>query len=319
MSDSKTNNSKNLIHPKYWIFWCILLMTLPVVLLPYRMRYKLSGLIGNIIYSLLNSRRKIASTNLKKCLQIQDIKKLTRKVMQENVYGLIELCYVFWIPTNWQTKHYTINGLQLLATYNTTKNTNHSNSNHKKGTIVIGTHMTTLDITGALLGKHIQICAHYRPLSNPVFNFMMEYARKKWCKQLYKKHDIRSVLKGLKQGHSTWYPIDQDYGIKHAVFTDFFGQSAATSSAILKLQQASNANLVNMSHIRDKNGHYHIELEEITLPEKNDKHTTEETTLKNMQHLTQYIEQNIRKDPSQYMWVHRRFKTQPTGQPSFYE
>jgi KDO2-lipid IV(A) lauroyltransferase len=31
-----------------------------------------------------------------------------------------------------------------------------------------------------------------------------------------------------------------------------------------------------------------------------------------------WIESEIRRDPAQYLWVHKRFKTRPAGQPSLY-
>jgi lauroyl/myristoyl acyltransferase len=35
--------------------------------------------------------------------------------------------------------------------------------------------------------------------------------------------------------------------------------------------------------------------------------------------VNQYLEQEIRRVPEQYMWVHRRFKTRPKGEPPFYK
>jgi Kdo2-lipid IVA lauroyltransferase/acyltransferase len=35
--------------------------------------------------------------------------------------------------------------------------------------------------------------------------------------------------------------------------------------------------------------------------------------------MNQWIEQEIRRNPEQYLWVHKRFKTRPPGEPSLYE
>jgi KDO2-lipid IV(A) lauroyltransferase len=34
--------------------------------------------------------------------------------------------------------------------------------------------------------------------------------------------------------------------------------------------------------------------------------------------MNRWIEQEIRRDPAQYLWVHKRFKTRPAGEPSLY-
>ena len=31
-----------------------------------------------------------------------------------------------------------------------------------------------------------------------------------------------------------------------------------------------------------------------------------------------FIEEEIRRNPAQYLWVHKRFKTRPPGEPSLY-
>jgi KDO2-lipid IV(A) lauroyltransferase len=35
--------------------------------------------------------------------------------------------------------------------------------------------------------------------------------------------------------------------------------------------------------------------------------------------VNRWIESEIRRLPAQYLWVHRRFKTRPAGEPSLYE
>jgi KDO2-lipid IV(A) lauroyltransferase len=34
--------------------------------------------------------------------------------------------------------------------------------------------------------------------------------------------------------------------------------------------------------------------------------------------MNRWIEEEIRKNPAQYLWVHKRFKTRPAGEPSLY-
>ena len=117
---------------------------------------------------------------------------------------------------------------------------------------------------------------------------------------------MRTATKTIKQGNIVWYAPDQDMGIDHSVFADFFGHPAATLISTGKLARLTGAPIVMMVPYRkpDDSG-YVIEFLNgpKNFPSGDDQQDA--TTI------NQLLEQGIRKAPEQYYWFHRRFKTQP--------
>jgi KDO2-lipid IV(A) lauroyltransferase len=109
-----------------------------------------------------------------------------------------------------------------------------------------------------------------------------------------------------------WYAPDQDYGIKHSIFAPFFGIPAATVPGTARFAALGDAQVMTFMHYRETNGHYRIE---ISAPLEN---FPSGDDLVDSTRVNQIIEDMIRKQPDQYLWVHRRFKTRPEGEKSVY-
>ena len=125
------------------------------------------------------------------------------------------------------------------------------------------------------------------------------------------QHDLRGMVNCLKSGRLLWFPFDQDHGRKSSVFAPFFGIQAATLTIPSRLKKLSGCTVIFSSQYRDSNGHYHIDFE--SLPEFSGTDFEHDTGI-----LNQRLERRLRQTPSQYMWVHRRFKTRPEGEKPLY-
>jgi len=97
------------------------------------------------------------------------------------------------------------------------------------------------------------------------------------------------------------------------VFAPFFGVNASTLTTTAQLARMGRANVCCVFHYRDPKTHrYRVVFKPIegVFPSGDD---VADATL-----INQHIEAGIREQPEQYMWVHRRFKTRPQGEPSPY-
>lgn len=116
------------------------------------------------------------------------------------------------------------------------------------------------------------------------------------------------LIKTLKSGGTVAILIDQDTRVK-SVFVDFFGYSCATPIGAALLAIRTGAAVVPVFIHLDDNGKQHIRCyPEIALTRTGNE---EEDILQNTQLFTSVIEQEVRKYPEQWLWMHERWKTRP--------
>jgi len=116
------------------------------------------------------------------------------------------------------------------------------------------------------------------------------------------------LIKALKTGGSVAILIDQDTKVKSR-FVDFFGMKAATpvGAAILAMKTGAAVVPTYIFLGEDNKQHMHI-LPEIPLVLTGDE---ENDMLTNTQNYTRFIEEQIRQHPTQWVWMHERWKTKP--------
>jgi KDO2-lipid IV(A) lauroyltransferase len=115
-------------------------------------------------------------------------------------------------------------------------------------------------------------------------------------------------MRCLKSGKMLWYAPDQDYGAKHSVFVPFFGNLAATITAGSRFAAFNDSPVIFFSHYRTPdNRAYEIYFSPV--PEEYPSGDDE----KDATIINKLVEDAIRKQPDQYLWLHKRFKTPPPG------
>jgi KDO2-lipid IV(A) lauroyltransferase len=118
----------------------------------------------------------------------------------------------------------------------------------------------------------------------------------------------KTILKLLKDGQSIAILADQDISSLDGVFVDFFGRQAFTPTAPVMLALATAVPIIPMFIVREKDGHT-IYVEE---PLELDITGNKDADIKvNTQKWSKVIESYIRKYPSQWVWIHERWKTEP--------
>jgi KDO2-lipid IV(A) lauroyltransferase len=153
----------------------------------------------------------------------------------------------------------------------------------------------------------------YRKNNDLVFEHVITEGRKRVFKNVLERSDMRTIVKKLRQGRVVWYSPDQDHCIQHSVFALFFGIQTATVTATAKHMKMGKATAVFVAHKRDLSSNQYtvtFSKPQQTFPTRED---VADATI-----INQMIENSIRQQPDQYMWVHRRFKTRPEGEPSVY-
>lgn len=302
MSNKQTTTP--LYHPKFWLIWLAMGILRVLVILPHAWLITIGRLFGRVLLIIAKRRRHIASVNLRLCypeLSDEQHKQLLQQTFEANAIGFVE-AGISWLRPNRLPK------LELVNFENFDKLMASG-----KGLILVGAHYTTLDLAGRLLGGKIKLNVLQRPQNNPVINYLMNRGRNSYLETpAMDQRDFRSIVKCLKQRRCLWFPADQDHGIKSSVFAPFFGIQAATLEMPTRLAKLTGANVAYLSYFRKADNSYRIEL--IELENFTGSDTVADATLLNAQ-----LEKSLAAHPEQYMWVHRRFKTRPEGEPNVYE
>jgi len=278
-----------------------------IVKLPRSTQYKIGRGLGKMLHRVSTHRRHITTTNIKHCfpeLNQQETEDFVKKVFQENAIGFIETAMSWFLDPDELMKFVTVEGLEEIQ---------HA-MKREDGVLVMGAHFSTLDIGVLLAATLVDMDSIYMPNSNVVFDRVMLKSRLRYIKHMIDKDNMRAVYKSIKSGNALWFSADQDHGAEVSVFAPFFGVSAATIQTTSKLAKLANSQAFLISHHRKSDDSGYV-IRFIKTPD----HFPTEDTVENATIINQMLEHEIRRCPEQYMWVHRRFKTRPAGELSFYD
>ena len=293
-------------HPRDWPLRVGLGMLRWVSRLPLRRQLALGRGLGRIAYTVAGSRRRIVMTNLRVCFP--DWTDAERRVVCRSHFedlgaSLFEMASAWWREDRLFEQCVTWRGddavRELLA------------AGHRL--IIVTGHFTTLEISGRFLRQVVpSFAAVYRPQRNALLDERVRRGRLRSARQLVEKADIRRMLRSLRDGTSVWYAPDQSYRRKYAELIDFFGTPAMTNTATGRLAALSGALVVPFYCWREgPDARYVAEfLPPLTVDGTDHIETTRA--------FVATLEDAIRRAPSQYFWIHRKFKGRPATFPDLY-
>lgn len=302
---SKYNNS-SLYHPKYWLSWLGIIIFRSITSLPFKIQILIGRKLGHFLYRFSSKRRHIVETNIRLCfpeLNITEQQKLINDVFIQNAIGFFEISSAWWAKQKELNDRYEISGLEHIK----------KAQKDGHGILLIGAHYTHLDLCGIMISQVTPIDIVYRKNDNPVLEKTITNGRKKYFNAVLNRSELRTIVQRLRDGRTVWYTPDQDFGGKHSIFAPFFGVNASTITTPSRLAAMGNAKPISVSFYRNpQTQKYHINFKLIdpSYPTGDD---YQDACL-----LNRSLEKDIRQQPDQYMWVHRRFKTRPKGELPLY-
>ena len=162
---------------------------------------------------------------------------------------------------------------------------------------------------------------HYmaRPVDNKkVDDLINGYRCLSGNRPIFKNESARVMLKILKDAGTIGILADQNTMPEEAVFVDFFGKRASTTTGIARVALHTGAAIVPGYAVWDQIlGKYRLRFEPpVELIRTGD---PEHDIFENTQKFTKVLEEIIRKYPDQWLWVHGRWNTRPKGEPPLYD
>jgi KDO2-lipid IV(A) lauroyltransferase len=180
-----------------------------------------------------------------------------------------------------------------------------------QGLILVTGHYGSFELLGHLLANlGFEVAAVMRPLDNAYLNrFIVTSRRTHGLNLLDKKGATVQAEDLLRDGSLLGFIGDQDAGRK-GLFVDFFGRPASTYKSIALLAVTTETPVV-VGYAR-RCGHqalYEIGVKRIVRP--NEWQNRHDPIRWITQEYTKAIEDVVREDPTQYLWIHRRWKSRP--------
>ncbi|MDO1529304.1 LpxL/LpxP family Kdo(2)-lipid IV(A) lauroyl/palmitoleoyl acyltransferase [Fulvimonas sp. R45] len=299
--------SRALLAPRHWPAWLGVGVLRLVARLPRPALMALGRALGMLAQRFPSPRRRVAEANIALCFPELDPSAQAALVDAHlRDIGLMMVEFALgWMGSDEAIARVPmrIEGLEHLEAARA----------QGRGVLLVGGHFSHLELCARLVSQRIRIAGMYRRMDSAVFEWAVLRARLDYADAMFEKDDIRGTVKYLRAGGTLWYAPDQDMRSKDSVFVPFFGVPAATITATHHLARMGNARVVPFFHRRlPGDAGYVLRL---GAPLENLPGTD---VLDDTARVNACIEQMVREAPEQYLWVHKRFKTRPPGQPGLY-
>jgi Kdo2-lipid IVA lauroyltransferase/acyltransferase len=188
-----------------------------------------------------------------------------------------------------------------------------------KGVLFLTAHLGAWELSAfahSLHGHPLKIVM--RPLDNVYLDRLSRRYRTMHGNATVDKDDfVRGLLSAMKNGETVGILMDTNMTPPQGVFVDFFGIPACTASGLARIALRTDAAVVPGFTVWDPAlRKYRLRFDSavaLIRTGNDDADAVANTAL-----FTKIIEDYVRRYPDQWLWVHRRWKTRPEGQPPLY-
>lgn len=257
---------------------------------------------GALAFMLLRRRRAEILREMERCFP-QDSRALLRRRLRRVYQGMaINYIEVFrWIGGR-ESELETRIRAEGLAHFETARA-------RGRGVLVLTAHTGNWDLLGLWATRRIPLTIISKTLRNAGVNRFWMEARARCGLNILPAHgSYRACLSTLRRGEALGFILDQNMIHTEGIFVDFFGKPACTTPGLAFMAAHAQAPVVPVFILREADGSHRVEIHPPLDPPAN---REPETLRAATQHYTRIIEDVIRRHPDQWIWMHRRWRTQP--------
>ena len=276
--------------------------------LPLSLQAALGRGLGALLFAVAGSRRRIGLRNLELCLP--QLGEAERVALLRDNFGwlgrsILERGLLWFASRERLRKFIHVEGDVGLA------------ERSERPVMWLVPHFMALDVAGiaTLLFQKRHAASMYQQQSDPVMDAAIRRGRLRFGNaEIFPRSDsARPLLRAIRRGDAFFNLPDMDFGERDAAFVPFFGVPAATLLAPSRMARAMNMVVQPVvAELLPGGQGYRVRF----LEPWSDFPTDD--ALADTARLNRWIEDEIRRNPAQYLWVHKRFKTRPAGEPSLY-
>ncbi len=264
--------------------------------------------LGTLLYALARSRRRIALRNLALCLPElsgAQRQRLTHEHFQWLGRSILERGLLWYASPQRLKRLIHIDGDVHLA------------ERSERAVMWLVPHFIALDVAGAAtqLFQSKWVASIYQQQSDPTLDAAIRRGRLRHGQgEVFARSDsARPLMRAIRGGAAFFNLPDMDFGMRDAAFVPFFGVPAATLLAPSRMARALDMVVQPVIARMLPGGQgYRVSF----LAPWSDFPSTD--AVADTARMNRWIEEQIRADPAQYLWVHKRFKTRPPGEAPLY-
>ena len=268
--------------------------------------------LGLTVYTLHRRLRRVGLRNLSLAFPEMSDRERRRIVRGEFISLGRQLAEVCLFP------RYTRQNVSRVVVYEGFENFERAYA-RGKGVLFLTGHIGAWELSAfahSLQGHPLSIVM--RSLDNPYIDKLIQGYRTMHGNRTVDKDDfVRGLLSAMKAGETVGILMDTNMTPPQGVFVDFFGIPACTASGLARIALRTDAAVVPGFTVWDSKLRKYI-LRFDPAVELIRTADNESDIIANTAKFTKVIEEVIRQYPDQWLWVHRRWKTRPPGQPSLY-
>ena len=275
-------------------------------LLPLSALAALGDGLGLLLYAFGRERRRVCLINLARCmpeLAPGEREALARRHFRAFARAFLERPILWWGSPERIRRLVRIEGME------------HFKAVRGGPLILLAPHFVCLYLGATRLQMEFEMVTIYSRQKNQVFDATLLAGRRRFGQPilLSRQDGVRTALRAMQAGRPFFYLPDMDYGRRDSIFLPFFGVDAATITGVSRLARLARARVLPcVTRMLPGGEGYVVRL----LPAwENYPGASVEADTRRM---NAFIEEQVRQMPEQYLWVHKRFKTRPPGEASWY-
>ena len=264
--------------------------------------------LGRVLHAFAGARRHIAMRNIKLCLPELDACARAHLVREHFAWlgrSIVERGLLWYAPKERIERLIEVEGDVHLA------------ERTDAPVMWLVPHFMALEVAAAAvqLFQKRRGATIYQAQSNPVFDAAVRQGRLRFGgSELFTRQDsAKPLIRAIRQQGLGFFNLpDMDFGIKDAAFVPFFGVPAATLLAPSRMARMLGMTVQPVVAEMLPAGGWRVRF----LPPL--PNWPSDDALADTLRMNQWIEAEVRRNPAQYLWVHKRFKTRPAGEGPLY-
>ena len=294
---------------EFIVVWCLV----KIFGLPPRSVARAAGAgIGRVAFALTPRLRRAGHRNLALAFPQKteaERDQILRKLYRNLGWLLAEFCQMPGYSRNQAERFIRYEGLEHYL----------SARDRGKGVLILTGHLGAWELSSffhSLMGYPMSIVI--RRLDNPRVDQLVNGIRCLHGNHVLHKDDFaRGLLASMRRGETVGILMDTNMTPPQGTFVDFFGHPACTGSGMARVAMKTGAQVLPGFLLWEESSQQYVLRfgEPLSLTSSGD---VEADAVANTALFTRVIEDSIRQYPDQWLWVHRRWKTQPPGAASIY-